>query len=135
YIPGEGHIVFCGPALSLLNSDELKSVIGHELAHYFLWGRDDGEFLIADRLLHGVANDPRAARSHEQTARWFRLYTEIFADRGSLHVTNDINPVVASLVKLETGLSQVSASSYLKQADEIFSSRSVSTEGVWHPEA
>jgi hypothetical protein len=135
YIPGEGHIVFCGPALSLLNSEELKSVIGHELAHYFLWGSEDNEFLIADRLLHGVANDPRAARSHEQTARRYRLYTEIFADRGSLRVTNDINPVVGSLVKVETGLAQVSASSYLKQAEEIFSSRSVSTEGISHPEA
>lgn len=135
YIPGEGHIVFCGPALSLFNSEELKSVLGHELAHCFLWGRDDGEFLIADRLLTGVANDPRAARSHEQTARWFGLYTEIFADRGSLLVTGDINPVVASLVKLGTGLSQVSAQSYLKQADEIFSGRSISTEGLSHPEA
>jgi hypothetical protein len=135
YIPGEGHIVFCGPAMSLLNPEELKSVIGHELAHYYLWGRDDGEFLIADRLLHAIAHDPRAARSHEQTARRFALYTEIFADRGSLHVTNDINPVVAGLVKIQTGLSQVSAPSYLKQAEEVFASRSVSTQGISHPEA
>ena len=34
FIPGEGHIVFSGPVLALLNADELNSVIGHELAHY-----------------------------------------------------------------------------------------------------
>ena len=38
YIPGEGHVVFSGPVLTLLNAEELKSVIGHELAHHLLWG-------------------------------------------------------------------------------------------------
>src|SRR4051812_27815622 len=134
YIPGEGHIVFCGNALALLNPEELKSVIGHELAHYYLWGRDGGEFLVADRLLDAIANDPRSARCHEQTARRFQLYSEIFADRGSLCVTGDILPVVAGLVKVGTGLAHVSAPSYLKQAEEIFANRSVATEGISHPE-
>jgi len=135
YIPGQGHIVFSGPVFTLLQAEELKSVIGHELAHYHLWERDGGEFHIADRLIHAVANDPRASASHEQTARRYRLYTEIFADRGSLRVTGDANPVVAGLVKIETGLSQVSAASYLKQAEEIFANGNVATEGVSHPEA
>ena len=38
YIPGEGHVVFSGPLLTLLSADELKSVIGHELAHFHLVG-------------------------------------------------------------------------------------------------
>src|SRR5688572_10714555 len=135
FVPGEGHVVFSGPILTLLNAEELKSVIGHELAHYHLWGSSDGDFHIADRLVQAVANDPRAAISHEQTARRFQLYTEIFADRGSLFVTGDVNPVVASLVKIETGLPQVSASGYLRQADEIFAGGSVATEGLSHPEA
>ena len=134
YMPGQGHVVFSGPVLTLLNSDELKSVLGHELAHYHLWERDAGEFHIADRLIQAVATDPRAAPSHEQTARRFQLYTEIFADRGSLRVTGDANPVVAGLVKLETGLSQVSASSYFKQAGEIFAEGNVAAEGLSHPE-
>lgn len=135
YIPGQGHVVFSGPMLTLLNADELKSIIGHELAHYLLWQRDDGEFHITDRLIHAVANDPRASASHENTARRLRLYTEIFADRGSLQVTGDPNPVIAGLVKIETGLSQVSPVSYLKQAEEIFADNNVATEGVSHPEA
>jgi len=135
HMPREGHVVFSGPVFSLLNAEELKSVIGHELAHYHLWERDEGEFHIADRLIHAVANDPRAASSHEQSARRYQLYTEIFADRGSLVVSGDVKPVIASLVKLETGMSQVNAESYLKQAEEIFASGQVATEGVSHPEA
>ena len=135
YIPGQGHIVFSGPVLALLNAEELKSVIGHELAHYHLWERDAGEFHIADRLIHAVAADPRASASHEQTARNYQLYTEIFADRGSFCVTLDAGPVVAGLVKIETGLSQVSAAGYLRQAGEIFAGGNVSTGGLSHPEA
>lgn len=134
YMPGEGHIVFSGPVLSLLNPEELKSVIGHELAHYHLLNRDGSDFHIADRLVHAVGNDPRASSSHEQTARRFQLYTEIFADRGSLCVTDNVEVVVSSLVKLETGLQQVSAAGYLKQADEIFAKGDISTAGVSHPE-
>jgi hypothetical protein len=135
FIPGEGHVVFSGPVLTLLNADELKSVIGHELAHYHLWGRDAGEFHIADRLVDAVAADPRAASSHELTAKRYQLYTEIFADRGSLCVTGDVLPVIAGLVKTQTGLPQVSAEAYLRQAEEIFAKGNVSTEGLSHPEA
>ena len=135
FIPGQGHIVFSGPMFTLLNTEELKSVIGHELAHYHLWKRDDGEFHIADRLIHSVANDPRASASHDHTARRYQLYTEIFADRGSLCVTQSPDPVIAGLVKIQTGLSQVSAASYLKQAEEIFANGNVATEGLSHPEA
>jgi predicted SprT family Zn-dependent metalloprotease len=135
YMPGHGHIVFSGPVLTLLNPDELKSVIAHELAHYHLWDRDHGEFHIADRLVNAMANDPRASASHEQTARRYQLYTEIFADRGSLRASERIEPVVASLVKMETGLSNVSAASYLRQAAEIFANAGATTEGISHPEA
>jgi hypothetical protein len=135
FIPGEGHVVLSGPVLSLLKAEEIKSVLGHELAHYRLWQWEQGELHIADRLIQAVAGDPRAAESHEQTARRFQLYTEIFADRGSLCVTGDVHPVVAGLVKIETGLNQVSATAYLKQAEEIFSKDSVATEGLSHPEA
>lgn len=135
FIPEEGHIVFSGPVFNLLNAEELKSVIGHELAHYHLWRRDGGEFHIADRLLQAVGNDPRASSSHEQTARRYQLYTEIFADRGSLCVTDAVDSVVAGLVKIQTGLLQVSAQGYLKQAEEIFSKGDVATEGLSHPEA
>ena len=40
--------------------------------------------VFADRLLQAAANDPRATPGHVQTARRFRLYTELYADRGAL---------------------------------------------------
>ena len=135
FMPGEGHIVFSGPLLTLLNAEELHSVIGHELAHYFLWSRDNGEYHIADRLLLAAAGDPRAARCHVETARRFQLYTEIFADRGSLRVAGDVLSVVSGLVKIQTGLSNVSAAAYLKQAEEIFARGVTSTDGFSHPES
>ena len=135
FIPGEGHIVLSGPILSLLNREEVQSVLAHELAHYRLWQWESGDLNIADRLLQAVAVDPRSLASHQETARRFQLYTEIFADRGSLRVTRSLETVVAGLVKLQTGLPDVSASAYLRQADEIFSAQNVSTKGLSHPEA
>jgi predicted SprT family Zn-dependent metalloprotease len=135
FMPTEGHVVFSGPVLTLLNMEELQSVIGHELAHYHLWRRDNGEYHIADRLLQAVAGDPRSARSHAQSARMYQLYTEIFADRGSLRVVGNAHSVIAGLVKIETGFSQVSAAAYLKQAEEVFARGVASTEGISHPES
>jgi hypothetical protein len=134
FIPGEGHIVFSGPLLSLLSPQETKSLIGHELAHYELWTRDGGDFHIADRLISAVAHHPQAAGCHEQTARRYQLYTEIFADRGSFCATQDLNAVICTLVKLQTGLPDVNADGYLKQADEVFAKANVTTEGISHPE-
>jgi hypothetical protein len=134
YIPNEGHIVFSGPLLSLLAPQELKAVVAHELAHYVLWQEEGGEYLITDRLLQTIANDGASAESHIESARSFQLYTEIYADRGAFCVTRDLDAVVSSLVKIETGLQQVSASSYLKQAEEIFRHAKVSTEELSHPE-
>jgi hypothetical protein len=110
-------------------------VIGHELAHYHLWARENGEFLIADRLIQAVAADPRAFASQVQTARRYQLYTEIFADRGALCATGLLHPVIAGLVKIQTGLAQVSAPAYLKQAEEIFAGGNVATDEHSHPEA
>jgi hypothetical protein len=135
FIPGEGHVVFSGPVLSLLTPEEIKAVLGHELAHYLLWQWDQGELHVADRLIQAFACDPRATASHQQSARHFQLYTEIFADRGSLRVTGDVNPAISGLVKIQTGLGNVSAPAYRAQAEEIFSKENLSTEGLSHPEA
>ncbi|MFT3782745.1 MAG: M48 family metalloprotease [Nibricoccus sp.] len=134
-LPNEAHIVMSGAIASLLDAEELKSVFGHELAHYFLWSTEDEEYMIADRVLTAVTNDGRAHAAHHETARQYRLHTEIFADRGAAHVTQNLPKVVAALVKSTTGLTQVSGDSYLEQAAEIFSKEEVRTEELTHPES
>jgi hypothetical protein len=134
HVPGEAHIVFTGPILSTLKGAEIDAVLAHELAHYRFWEMDGGDFMIADRLLMAAANDRRGAGSHAETARRFRLYTEIFADRGSFHGCGQLEAAVATLVKIETGLTEISAAGYLRQADEIFSRENSTAQGVDHPE-
>ena len=134
HLPGEAHLVFTGQILEKLVGAELDAVLAHELAHQRLWEMDGGVFLTADRLLVSAANDPRAAASHVQTARRFRLYTEVFADRGALAGCGDLHAAVAALVKTETGLTTVSAEGYLRQAEEIFARGAAKTDGIEHPE-
>jgi hypothetical protein len=134
HLPGEAHIVFEGAVLQLLTPAELRAVLGHELAHHHLWA-GTGRMLLADRILQAMAADPRGQPSQFESHRLMRLYTEIYADRGSLRVTNDPSVVISALVKLATGLAQVDPAGYLRQAEEIFARATVKTEGVSHPEA
>lgn len=135
HLPGEAHLVFSGPILSLLTHDELRAVIGHELAHHMLWQSEGGAYLLADRILDAASAHPAAAPSHERSARLWRLATELFADRGAYVACGSLEPAVSGLVKSVTGLAQVSASSYLAQADEIFAKSNPKTAGLTHPEA
>ncbi|WP_395743997.1 M48 family metalloprotease [Prosthecobacter sp.] len=133
-LPGEAHVIFSGPILSLLSADELRAVIGHELAHHLLWRMEDGAFLLADRILHSAASHPGAEPAHAHSARVWRLATELFADRGAFLATGSLEAAVGGLVKTTTGLAQVSAKSYLAQAEEIFSKSKPKTEQFSHPE-
>lgn len=135
YLPGEAHIVLEGGLLQLLTPAELRAVLGHELAHYLLWHEAGGRMLLADRIAHAMAADPRAEPSHVESTRLMRLYTEIYADRGALQVTGDPAVVVSTLVKIQTGLAQVDPASYIRQAEEIFAKAKVNTTELSHPEA
>lgn len=135
YLPGEAHVIFMGPLLSLLQGAQLEAVLAHELAHFRLFEMENGAFLVADRLLAAAVSDPRCCPSHSETARRYRLYMEVYADRGALVGSQDLDAAVSALVKTQTGLQQVSAASYLRQADEIFSSaEQTRSEGLDHPE-
>lgn len=134
YLPGEAHLIFSGPILTLLTPMELRAVIGHELAHYLLWQKDGGDFYLADRILHLAAEHPQAHVCHEQSARIWRLVTELFADRGSYVATGCLETSVAGLVKVSTGSTHVSGKSYIAQAKEIFSKSKPKTEQLTHPE-
>jgi hypothetical protein len=134
FIPGEIHLILHGAVLKALVPVELQAMLGHELSHYVLWDKWDGEFLVTSEVVRALANDPAADDCHTRTARLLGLYTEIFADRGSLLATDDIAASVSTLVKLHTGLAEVSAESYLRQAEEIMTRSREASSQLTHPE-
>lgn len=135
FLPGEAHIVFTGPVLERMKGPELEAVLGHELAHHLLWEQHGGIYHAADRILGATSEDARANASHLQTARLYRLYTEAFADRGGAVACASLAPAVSALVKTQTGLTEVNAASYLKQAEEIWASGGMSgSSETSHPE-
>jgi hypothetical protein len=134
HLPGEAHVVFSGPILALLSAEELRGVIGHELAHHLLWQMDDGVFLLADRILQAAASHPGAEPAHARSARVWQLTTELFADRGAFLATGSLEAAVGGLVKATTGLAQVNAKSYLSQAKEVFSKSKPRIDQISHPE-
>ena len=135
YLNNEAHIVFSGPITKLLDEEELLSILAHELTHIKLYSMLDGDVEVADRIITAIANNYNSEASYYETARLFRLYTEIFCDRGAYTVLGKTAPVITSLVKTSTGLEKVNAESYVKQADEIFSA-DTNTKAVTisHPE-
>ena len=145
YLPGEAHLVLQGPVTSTLSETELKALVGHELAHFKLYEDFDGEFRTTDDILAAMTNDAEARYTHQATYRLFRLYSEVFCDRGACLVTDDVAATIRVLVKVETGANEVSCERFLRQAEEIFlrtgkngkpaAAGRVKTEGVTHPES
>jgi len=134
YVPGEVHILVQGPLLERLAPDELLAVLGHELAHYLLWAHDDGQLLVADRILDQAAGSPGASASHLETGRRYALHTELFADRGAAVAAGALAPAIAALVKVQTGMHHVDAAAYLRQAEEIEATEEAASSAQTHPE-
>lgn len=135
YVAGEAHIVFAGPVRATLSRDELRAAIAHELAHFACWEDAGGELLAADQMLAAMAVHSAAQPSHLESARLFCLYTEIAADRGALAVCGDPLTAISALIKIETGVADASAESYLRQSEELFGKADVKAEELTHPES
>lgn len=134
YVPGEVHLILHGPITAQLTPVEARGLFGHELSHYLLWDSWNGEMLITNDILQALVTDEHAHSAHFATWRLFRLYTEIFCDQGALAVTGDMQSVVSTLVKTETGVPEVDPQAYLRQADEIFAREDANATGITHPE-
>jgi hypothetical protein len=135
YVPREVHLVLEGPIRATLSTEELRSIVAHELAHFLLWERQEGALLVADQMLSAMAAHARSEPSHFESARLFRLYLEVHCDRAALAVSPDPLIAISALIKVQTGLVDAQAESYLRQSDEIFGQAQVKTEGITHPEA
>jgi hypothetical protein len=134
WLPGEVHIVFHGPIQETLSEPELIAVFGHEIAHHILLTLDGGAYLTVEQVLTAMLGDRAASPAHQQTWKHFRLYTELFCDRMTLERCGDLTTCVGMLVKVGTGLRNVNADDYLKQAAEVLSGGPTTTDGITHPE-
>jgi hypothetical protein len=133
FVPGEIHLLFHGPVLEKLSREERVALLGHELAHYRLWSIEGGAYYTATTILDHALAYPGASPSHIETARLFRLHTELYADRGAAVAANAPGPAIATLVKTMTGLATVDPQAYLRQAAEA-ENDAKSSQGETHPE-
>ena len=131
-LPSAVTVVFGGPLLDLVDDDELAAVFGHELAHHVLWSLAGAQYLVADRLLDTLAADASSPPAYAETARRYALATELYADRGALIACGDLHTAVSALVKVATGLREVDAAAYLRQAEG--ADPASGSRGTGHPE-
>ncbi|GEL98252.1 M48 family metalloprotease [Cellulomonas terrae] len=132
FVPDRAVLILSGGLLNLLDPEELCAVAGHELAHHVLWTADDGRYLAASRLLDAAESDARTPSEYLETARRYRLATELVADRGGMLACGSLTTTVSGLVKVVTGLAKVDSAAYLRQAAEV--DYSVPSAGSTHPE-
>jgi len=134
-IENEAHIVLSGNVLQLLDDKQLKALLAHELSHYLFYKIEDGDYEVTQRIILALANDSRSEDSIIETARIFQLYLELFCDAGAFKSCREHYTVIQMLIKLNTGLAEVNAQSYLDQAKEIINQDDESTNQQTHPES
>ena len=133
--PGQLQITFSGDMLTALSDSEMRFIMGHEMAHYIHQVRDKGRYQIADRLLDWICGENGAAASYGHSFRLGRLYQEIFSDRIGQFCCEDLDASISTLVRISSGLTDVSSQAYLKQVDEALAHpESSGSEGYSHPE-
>jgi len=133
------HILFSGDLFTTLSEQELTFILGHEMAHHLHQTRENSKFGTTDRLLDWICGEPGSAAAHSHSFRLSRLYQEIFSDRVGLYASQDLEASITALVRVTSGLQNVSAKAYLKQADEAISASlkdgvQIGSEGWSHPE-
>lgn len=134
FLPEDIAIILRGDLLAKLDEAELLAVLAHEAAHHKLYTLDNGQYFTAMRVLSWCNSQPDCPVPFYETARRYQLFTEIFADLGSLEVTGQWQATISSLIKVTTGLSEVVVDDYLSQADEVLGKLDVGSQGLSHPE-
>ncbi len=76
----------------------------------------------------------RRSAAVDETARRLRLHTEVFADAVASALVDDDNDVIATIVKVHSGLRTVDPAAYVRQAHQILEADPTSSRGWTHPE-
>jgi hypothetical protein len=114
YLHPEAHLVLSGNLVQRLDDKELLALIAHELTHIKLYMLRDGELEVADRIITAIRLTPSGETRlplapYAETARRWRLYTDIYCDRGASIVLEDTTPVISLLSKITPGSASVHA--------------------------
>jgi hypothetical protein len=135
YLPDEVNILFEGDILTLLDPQEARCLLAHEMAHYLHQTREGQRHFLTDRMLQWICGEPGAHLAHARSLWLSRLYQEIFADRVALAVTGSRDATISTLIKVTTGLQQFSVDAYVAQAQEAVAlNRDGGSDGSSHPE-
>lgn len=127
-------IVLEGSWIERHSESEILAVLGHEMAHHKLYTEADGRYIIARRLLAWCQQQPDCPLPFAESYRRYQLFTEVYADMGSLVVTGQWQAAISNLIKMGTGVSQVSVEDYLAQADEVLAKHAKGSASHSHPE-
>ena len=133
YLPHVARVVFHGPLRERLTEDEMRALLGHELAHHKLWSLDDGTYYAAWQALHGMLG-MAALNSVENTLRLYQLSVEVFADRAALAVAG-LEASIGTLMKVRTGAGDAKPLDFLDQSRELHAAEGSGSREWTHPEA
>lgn len=105
----------------LLNKDELKAVLAHELAHIWFGHH---RLTLAFQWFNGAHKEGRLYALTNLYTYWRKL-AEISADRASLFVVDDSNNVITSLARqnLKTLASDLNIDMFLEEQRKFFTSK------------
>lgn len=139
FVPEMAHVVLTGPLDERLDARELQALFGHELGHHLLWTRDDGRYWILDRFLDANLAHGASDVAQQVSAVRANLATELFADRAAAIAAGSVDPSIACLLKMHTGMADPDVAAYRQQVDDVLGpldaeQPALVSEGDSHPE-
>jgi hypothetical protein len=82
---------------------EKEALTIHEQARLQLYALENGELGITGRIMTAIGESAVSEAVYIETARLFRLYTEVWCDKVIYDETGDTGPVISLLESLEEG--------------------------------
>ncbi len=94
-------LVLQGEPREHLSDSECLAVFGHQLSYLLLWNIQDGDFLVAAKVLNALSEASPSHAVWQASHRSFQLFSQVYCDRGALQVCPQMDAVVSGLQKME----------------------------------